>query len=206
MCQIHQLLVSIQKEDSKSEELNLVFQSKIGHITTSLSIGAELGKAKPLLSNSKISGMGSALHGAGFILSSETAKDYSKQGSNIIRAYIGGRDLLQTRRERYVINFSGLSESQAKQINPIAFQHVIDHVKPERDQNSRKNIREIWWRFGWERPLLRKALEGVSRYIATTETSKHRVFQVTVPRGNEDWSLQRFFSMVNATIFKIRAL
>ena len=29
---------------------------------------------------------------------------------------------------------------------------------------------------------------------------------VTVPGGNEDWSLQRFFSMVNATIFKIRAL
>ena len=29
---------------------------------------------------------------------------------------------------------------------------------------------------------------------------------VTVPGGNEDWSLQRFFSIVNATIFKIRAL
>src|SRR5690606_22114564 len=43
--------------------------------------------------------------------------------------------------------------------------------------NRRESIRKYWWRFGWERPLVRKALSGVSRYIATTETAKHRVFQ-----------------------------
>ena len=34
----------------------------------------------------------------------------------------------------------------------------------------------LWWRFGWERPVLRKQLEGLRRFIVTTETAKHRVF------------------------------
>ncbi|MDZ7651281.1 MAG: type IIL restriction-modification enzyme MmeI [Burkholderiaceae bacterium] len=61
--------------------------------------------------------------------------------------------------------------------NPVAYQRVVDRVKPERDHNNRASIRELWWRFGWERPLLRKALIGLKRYIGTTETAKHRVFQ-----------------------------
>jgi hypothetical protein len=55
-------------------------------------------------------------------------------------------------------------------------------VKPERDHNNRKSIRELWWRFGWERPLVRKALMGLDRYIGTTESPKHRVFQF-IPGG-----------------------
>ena len=38
-------------------------------------------------------------------------------------------------------------------------------------------LKDNWWKFGWERPVLRKALAGISRYIGTTETAKHRVFQ-----------------------------
>ena len=37
-------------------------------------------------------------------------------------------------------------------------------------------IRRIWWRFGWERPVLRKQIQGLKRFIVTTETAKHRVF------------------------------
>lgn len=87
------------------------------------------------------------------------------------------RDLLGTPRELYVIDFSFRAESDARAANPAAFQHVVDYVKPERDQNKRASIRERWWRFAWERPVLMKALRGLPRYIATTETAKHRVFQ-----------------------------
>lgn len=36
---------------------------------------------------------------------------------------------------------------------------------------------ENWWQFGKPRPLLRAALAGLTRYIVTVETSKHRIFQ-----------------------------
>ena len=49
-------------------------------------------------------------------------------------------------------------------------------VKPDRDQNKRKSIREDWWVFAEPRKLLRKAHRDIIRYIATPQTSKHLFF------------------------------
>src|SRR5690606_1186886 len=48
--------------------------------------------------------------------------------------------------------------------------------KPERDQNKRASYREKWWLFAEQRRSLRNALVGLSRYIATSRTSRHRFF------------------------------
>ncbi|MCU0756950.1 MAG: class I SAM-dependent DNA methyltransferase, partial [Xanthomonadales bacterium] len=148
-----------------------------GLINCDLRIGANLQNINPLRANHQISGMGVALHGAGFVLTPDQAEEMRPLGESVIRGYVGGRDLLQSPRERFIVDFSGLSMNEARLSNPAAFQRVMDHVKPERDHNSRKSIRELWWRFGWERPILRRALIGLGRYIGTTETAKHRVFQ-----------------------------
>lgn len=50
-------------------------------------------------------------------------------------------------------------------------------VKPERAHNRRDSIRTLWWCFGWERPLVRAAIKPLRRYLGTTETAKHRLFQ-----------------------------
>jgi hypothetical protein len=75
-----------------------------------------------------------------------------------------------------VIDFFGMSQSEARESHPAAFQHALDHVKPERMTNRRESIRNLWWRFGWERPKLRVMTKGLSRFISTPETAKHRVF------------------------------
>lgn len=139
--------------------------------------GAKVSEAVPLKSNSAIASMGVALHGSGFVVDPVRAAELRGEGPSALVPYIGGRDLLQECRERFLIDFSFLSEEEARSCNPAAFQHVLIHVKPERDPNRREQIRRLWWRFGWERPVLRKALAGISRYVATTETAKHRVFQ-----------------------------
>ncbi len=54
---------------------------------------------------------------------------------------------------------------------------MVERVKPERDQNNRATYRNNWWIFGEPRGNLRPALVGLSRYIATVETAKHRFFQ-----------------------------
>ena len=150
----------------------------VARIHSSLRSGANLALAQPLLANRRLCAFGMALHGAGFVLTAEEANELrSESGNSVVRPYLGGRDLLQTRRIRFVIDFSGLVESEARKLNPQAFQRLIDRVYPERMENRRKSIRELWWRFGWERPELRKALQHQNRYVATTETSKHRIFQ-----------------------------
>jgi hypothetical protein len=54
---------------------------------------------------------------------------------------------------------------------------VLEHVKPERDNNNRESRRRNWWLFGEPNPKLRAQLAGLPRYIATVETAKHRLFQ-----------------------------
>jgi type II restriction/modification system DNA methylase subunit YeeA len=56
------------------------------------------------------------------------------------------------------------------------FQYVLERVKPARQANREAVRAEKWWRLGRPRPELRKALYGLTRYIATVETAKHRIF------------------------------
>lgn len=49
-------------------------------------------------------------------------------------------------------------------------------MKPERDQNNELYRRLNWWLFGRNSAILRAALSGLPRYIATVETAKHRLF------------------------------
>lgn len=162
---------------SESGEVEVTFRERSGTIHPDLRIGANVASAKPLRASERIAGMGVALHGSGFIVEPDVAARLRSFGPSVIKPYLGGRDLVNAPRERYLIDFSGLTQEQALSANAAAFQHVIDFVKPERDHNNRKVLSELWWRFGWERPVLRRALAGICRYIATTETSKHRVFQ-----------------------------
>ncbi len=171
------LMLVTGETDTATGEVAVTLLENSGRIHADLRLGADMPSAVPLMANGGISGMGVALHGAGFILEPEEAARLRTSGAEVIKGYVGGRDLLQVHRERYLVDFSGLDLEEARRANSAALQRVMDRVKPERDQNSRKSIRELWWRFGWERPLVRRALRGISRYIGTTETAKHRVFQ-----------------------------
>ena len=94
-----------------------------------------------------------------------------------IRDYRNGRDLTSRPRGVMVIDLFGLSAEQVRARFPEVYQHLLATVKPERDRNNRDTYRLNWWIFGEPRADLRPTLRGLSRYIATIETSKHRVFQ-----------------------------
>jgi hypothetical protein len=168
-------VVSEHAREDGENEVTLIQSG--GILAPNLQIGADLGSTVALESNDKVAGMGVALHGAGFILQPNEAAALRASGPQAIKAYLGGADLLRNPRERYLIDFSFMTEAEALALNPAAYQHVLNHVKPERDQNRRAALKDNWWKFGWERPVLRKALVGLARFIGTTETSKHRVFQ-----------------------------
>lgn len=74
-----------------------------------------------------------------------------------------------------VIDFGLRPEAEARAY-PVLYQIVRDRVKPERDANRRPSLATTWWRFGYPRIELREALVGLSRYIVTVETQKHRFF------------------------------
>ena len=59
---------------------------------------------------------------------------------------------------------------------PRAFQHLYDTVKPERDENPDTWRKENWHWFGRTHRTFREATDGLTRYIGTTRTAKHRLF------------------------------
>ncbi|WP_454598200.1 class I SAM-dependent DNA methyltransferase [Qipengyuania sp. SM2507] len=165
--------------DSDTPEVRLA--SVDGRINANLTVGADVTSAKPLLANEGLASPGVKLHGSGFIVTEQRARDLGlgmREGLEAqIRPYRNGRDLLQTSRGVMVIDLFGLDEKDVRQRFPELYEHLLREVKPERDRNRRETYKKNWWIFGEPRRDLRPALDGLPRYIATVETAKHRVFQ-----------------------------
>jgi hypothetical protein len=75
-----------------------------------------------------------------------------------------------------VIDFSGLAEEAARAAAPATFERIAAVVRPVRAANPRASRRERYWQFAETMPATRRAIAGLSRYIVTPETAKHRVF------------------------------
>ena len=180
------LLSTVQGERLGADgvpEVNLA--SAEGRINPDLTIGADVTSAQKLRANDRIAADGVKLHGSGFIVTRSRAVTLGLgkvPGLDAhIKPYRNGRDIQQKSRDLMVIDLFGLTEAAIRREFPDVYQHVLLNVKPERDQNSRKTYRDIWWIFGEPRRELRPALIGLSRYIATVDTARHRVFSFLAP-------------------------
>jgi hypothetical protein len=201
------------KEKSEADGRQVTFDHHIGKVFANLQIGPDVLSAKPLKANDNLASPGVKLHGAGFIVTPEKAKELglgSVEGAERhIREYRNGRDLTARPRGVMVIDLYGLNETEVRSRFPAIYQHVFDNVKPERDAkaaNSKdsEGYAKLWWLHGKPRQLLRPALKGLSRYLVTVETMQHRMFQFLpneilpdnrlVCFGLEDASLLAVFS------------
>ena len=175
--ELNRVIAETEIEDG---EHRVELDSDRGKIAANLKIGADLPSATALLANHAISCPGVKLHGAGFIVSPAKAKALGlgtdSELKGIIREYRNGRDLTAIPRKVMAIDLLGLEVEEVRTNFTAVYQHLLDEVKPERDQNKREVYKRLWWIFGEPRRDFRPALKGLSRYIATVETSKHRVF------------------------------
>jgi hypothetical protein len=158
--------------EDTAEHIKVDWKS-VGKIFSNLQSGVDVANSTQLKSNQKLGCLGMKLHGMGFCLTEKEAKSLEP---DVIHPYLNGRDLLQTSRKALVIDLFGLTENEVAQLYPKTYQWVYERVKPERDKNNRAAYREKWWIFAEPRSSFRPALKSISRYIASTQTSKHRVF------------------------------
>lgn len=165
--------------ESDTPELELVVRR--GTINADLTVGADVTAAVVLKANDFICSPGVKLHGAGFIVTRAQAQMLGLGTigglEKHIRHYRNGRDLAAVPRNVMVIDFDGLRSDEVRARYPAAYQHLLQTVKPERDRNNEAYRRDNWWLFGRRNTLMRGFTEGLDRFIATVETSKHRVFQ-----------------------------
>ena len=152
-----------------------------GKINADLTVGADVTSAKHLAGNEGICHDGVKLHGRGFLVTPQEARHLGlgtrPDLEKYLRPYRNGRDLAQLSRGLMVIDLFGLDAHQVRDRFPEIYQHLLSAVKPERDRNNRESYRVNWWIFGEPRRELRPALSNATRFIATVDTARHRLFQ-----------------------------
>jgi len=166
--------------DEQGAPERIIFDQRVGQISATLVIGDDVKSATPLKSNDRICSPGVKTFGAGFILSAQEAEIWRIKASladtDFLHPYYGGKDLTERWRGKFVIDVDAMDELQMKLSHPFIYSYLFNNVKPERDENNDTDRQENWWRFGRRNTELRDALSGCSRFIATTETAKHRLF------------------------------
>jgi len=165
---------------------------RVAEIHADLTAGANVAAARPLAANQGLCFQGMNLVGEGFRL---TPEEVARLGyrverlPEVVRPYVIGRDLVQRRTERYVIDFNNWDLARAEACHPRLWARLCEQVRPMRERNNRASRRRNWWLFGEPVGKLRAALTGLSRYIATPETAKHRIFQFVAARTIPDHTI-----------------
>jgi hypothetical protein len=165
--------VALETDDPK-----LSLRSRSGRINADLTIGTDVTSAVPLNANDNIASMGPALGGRGFVLTDAEARHLSG-GKSVpwVKRLTTGRDITEGHRNRFVIDVRAYSsEDSLRRELPAVYQHLLRTVYPERKTNNDPRLRTYWWRYRRSNEIYFNAIEGLGRFIATVETTKHRVF------------------------------
>ena len=143
----------------------------------------DLTQANQLIPNKGIAHRGDEKNGA-FDIQGRLAREWLRLPANpngrpntdVLKPWINGMDITRRPAGKWIIDF-GPSMSEAEDaLYETPFAYVERHVKPVRQRNRRRWRREIWYRHGEPGLNMRKALKGLSRYIATPRVAKHRLF------------------------------
>ena len=177
----HGTLHTVTSEhDEGTDGYTVEVLEKTGPIGADLTIGPDVASAVALKGNSDLSNHGVIRGGEGFLVTEEKASELGLGQipglEKHIRPIVNGKDLTQKLRGMFVIDMFGLSEAKLQKDYPEVYQHLLTLVKPIRAESKRATRRENWWLFNESVPKLRKMLEGLPRFISTSETAKHRIF------------------------------
>jgi hypothetical protein len=174
------LLEVTSEEAVETDSPVILFAEKQGKINADLTVGVDVASVVGLKSNIRLSLRGMTYMGAGFILESSAAEYYKALGQgyqSVIKPYLSGRDLVSRPRGVFAIDLFGKDISEVRLQYPALYQHLLMTVKPIRELDNRASYREKWWIFAEPRQELRSSISNLSRFIGTSQTAKHRIFQ-----------------------------
>jgi hypothetical protein len=153
-------------------------------INTDLTATTDLSVAETLIENTNLSFQAVLFRGsfdipisiARKMLADSSANPHDRPNSDVIKPRYNAVDVTRRSANMYVVDF-GIDtpqEEAAKYVLP--FQHVREHVYPERQKANQQKAREEWWLHWRPRPAMKEAMKDLSRYIATPAVAKHRLF------------------------------
>ena len=104
------------------------------------------------------------------------ANPNGRPNADVLKPWVNGRDLARRPTGKWIVDF-GFSRSETESaLYETPFAYIEKNVKPVRKRNREKESREFWYRHWRPRPTMWRALDGLSRYIATPRVATHRLF------------------------------
>lgn len=178
------LRVTDEKPNEHTGENDVQLSLDIGKVGADLTAGADVAGAMPLRQNEGIAIKGFELGSQGFLLVKDEAINLLKKHpswSDVLKPYMNGDDLTEGICDRYVIDFFGRTEDEARQYSQL-FNVVASSVIADRTANREARTQAKWWLFRRSGESLRRAINGLHRFIGTTRTARKRIFQF-LPQG-----------------------
>jgi type II restriction/modification system DNA methylase subunit YeeA len=174
--------VSLVGFDDGSQKERVLDGLPVSEIHADLTASANVASALPLPENAGLCFLG-VMKGGPFDLTEEQARAMlttplnpnGRPNSDVVKHRLIGRDIVQRSQDGWLIDFVEMAEAEAA-LYEQPFEYVREHVKPLRNTNNRKRMKERWWLHGENRPGMRRALAGLQRCIVTPEVAKHRIF------------------------------
>jgi hypothetical protein len=179
-------LYRVTKETARADtgENDVLLTTETGYIGADLTVGADVTNATALKANEGVAVKGFELGSQGFLVPKVEAMAILARHtswSTILKPYMNGDDLTEGICNRYVIDFFGHSQDEARQFAAL-FNIVAADVQSDRKGNREQRTASKWWLFRRSGESLRLAIAGLPRFIGTTRTARKRVFQF-LPKG-----------------------
>src|ERR1017187_721221 len=175
---VHVSMVGFDGGDEKSRRLN---GGKVASIHSNLSFLADITQARVLSSNLDIAFIGTTKGGnfditerEALSLLMQVGNPNGKPNSDVLKPILNGQDVLRRGEQRWLIDNGEMSADEAARYEG-PHRLVVERVKPSRDANRDKWLRENWWKLQRVRPEMRAALARVGRFIALPRVAKHRI-------------------------------
>ena len=145
--------------------------------------GVDLTGVERLYRNMGIAFMGDT-KGGPFDVPGEQAREWLREpenpngrpNSDVLGPWMNGMDVTRRPSDKWIVDFGWNMVREEAALYEAPFQHAKEHVYPMRQRNRRESYREHWWRHVEPRQGMWRALDGLSRYIATPRVAKYRLF------------------------------
>jgi len=176
------LNVSMIGFDNGDEKQIVLDGSIVDIIHPDLTTTIDLTSAASLKENQDLCFLG-VMKAGPFDIDSLTAQDMIQNTNStglsnvdVVKHRLNGEDITGRRSNRYIIDFGIDTSIEKAALYELPFGHVTLFVKPARLASPNKYLQERWWLHGRPSPLMRAKISPLTRYIATPEVAKYRLF------------------------------
>jgi len=190
--------ISVVGFDNGVEPSRTLDDQQVAAIHANLTSHADITRSKRLMKNKAIGYIGSCKGGGFDILEREaleilqtSGNPHGRPNSDVVRPVLNSRDLLGRTENRWIVDNADLDLSSAC-LYERPHSIVEARVKPHRERNRDRWLRDNWWRPQRMRPEMRQAIASLSRFLVTPTTSKHRIFCWLTPPTLPDHKLVVF--------------